>query len=330
MVFGAAEGFDPEVVADDPLEVAVGRLNRWAESKSELRALRYNRSMAWTVMIDESGNDDKSVILAMSPAPLGQIEPHAQLLNLPAPGQRLYKLMSVENLIRSIKGGYLHFNRVDRYKDFPLADADDGAELPLDNFSNQTVTFEKAPTFSLSDYYAHSRGRTYACCFSLENSDHIWCNYGCGSLMGQVGLELDFEKLRHRVNAGLAGDAGLMYGDLRCHQIFSINYGEVTYVDRDTHRANTERAANPIEYAYLKDARFADERELRVTLSAIGMGRFLLANGREIDFSPALQLAFDFRGAIADGTITEVLTGATTNVEHLTAELARLGIGPVS
>ena len=276
-------------------------------------------------MIDENGNYSKSA----SP-PLGQIEPHSPLLNQPARGQRLYKLMSVENLIRSVEGSYLHFNRVDHYTDFALADVDDGAELPLDQFSNQTATFEKAPTFSLSDYYAHSRGRTYACCFSLENSDHIWCNYGCGSLMGQVGLELDFEKLRHRVNAGLAGDAGLMYGDLRCHQIFSINYGEVTYVDRDTHRANTERAANPIEYAYLKDARFADERELRVTLSAIGMGRFLLANGREIDFSPALQLAFDFRGAIADGTITEVLTGATTNVEHLTAELSRLGIGPVS
>lgn len=238
--------------------------------------------------------------------------------------------MSVENLIRSVEGSYLHFNRVDHYTDFPLSDADDGAELPLDQFSNQAATFEKAPTFSLSDYYARSRGRTYACCFSVENSEHIWCHYGSGSLMGQVGLELDFEKLRERVNAGLAGDAALMYGDLRCHQIFSINYGKVAYIDRKTHRANTARAANPIEYAYLKDARFADERELRVTLSAIGMGRFLLANGREIDFPPALQLAFDFRGAIADGTITQVMTGSTTNVEHLTAELTRLGIRSVS
>ena len=278
------------------------------------------------MIIDESEIDSQSA----SAPPLGEIEPHAPLLNLPAPGQRLYKLMSVENLIRSVEGSYLHFNRVDHYTDFPLADADDGAELPLDQFSNQTATFEKAPTFSLSDYYARSRSRTYACCFTLENSEHIWSHYGCGSQMGQVGLELDFGKFRQRVNADLSGDADLIHGDLRCHQIFSINYGEVTYVDLQTHRANTERATNPIEYAYLKDARFADERELRVTLSAIGMGRFLLDNGPEIDFPPTLQLAFDIRGAIADGTITQILTGSTTNVEHLTAELARLGMGRVS
>jgi len=277
-------------------------------------------------MNDESTNDSRST----SVPPLGQIEPHASLLKQPAPGQRLYKLMSVENLIQSVKGSYLHFNRVDHYADFPLADADDGAELPLDQFSNQTTTFEKAPTFSLSDYYARSRGRTFACCFSLENTEHIWRHYGCGSLMGQVGLELDFEKVRERLNAGLAGDAALMYGGLQCHQIFSINYGQVTYVDRESHRANTERAPNPIEYAYLKDGRFADERELRVTLSAIGIGRFLLANGQEIDFPPALSLAFDFRGAIADGTIIQVLTGPTTNVEHLAAELAKLGICQLS
>jgi hypothetical protein len=57
------------------------------------------------------------------------------------------------------------------------------------------------------------------------------------------------------------------------------------------------------------------------------MGRFALADGREIDFPPALQLQFDFRRAIADGTIVQILTGKTTNLDHLTEELARLGIG---
>ena len=32
--------------------------------------------------------------------------------------------MTDENLLRSIDGAYLHFNRVDGYKDFPLADHD--------------------------------------------------------------------------------------------------------------------------------------------------------------------------------------------------------------
>lgn len=270
--------------------------------------------------------DQPYAVGIMSVPPLGVIEPHAPLLNLPPPDQRIYKLVSVENLIRSIEGSYLHFNRVDHYTDFALADHDDGAELPLDQPSNHATTFQKAPTFSLSGYYGRARGRTYACCFSLENSDHVWRHYGRDSPMGQVGLQFDFEKLRQRLNTTLASDASLICGDILCRQIFSINYGKVTYVDRTSHRANTERAANPVEYAYLKDARFVDEHELRVTLSAIGIGHFHLADGREVDFPPSLQLVFDFRAAIADGTITQVLTGPTTNVEHLTAEFARLGI----
>ena len=259
-------------------------------------------------------------------APLGAIEPHALLLAAPPPGQRLYKLMSVENLIRSIEGGYLHFNRVDHYTDFKLADVHDGAELPLDRPDNQAATFEKAPTFSLSDYYAQARGRTYACCFSLENSEHIWASYGTGSTMGQVGLEIDFDRMRQRINGGLI-DGALFAGPERCRQIFSLNYGLAEYVDRAAHRANAGRAVNPIQYAYLKDVTYETERELRVTLSALGVGRFVLADGRELQFPPSLQLAFDFRASIADGTITQILTGPTTDIAGLEAELRRLRIG---
>lgn len=264
-------------------------------------------------------------LTALEP-PLGQVEPHMPLLAQPNPGQRLYKITSVENLIRSIKGSYLHFNRVDSYKDFPLADADDGAELPLDQLRSRAVTLGKEPTKSLSDYYASARGRTYACCFSLENSEHIWRNYGIGSPMGQIGLEFDFVKLRERLNTSLSRDAALMYGDLRCHQIFSINYGKVTYIDRNSYQLNTEHVPNPVIYTYLKDRSFSDERELRVALSAVGMGRFLLANRQEMDFLPALQLEFDFRGAIKDGTIIQLLTGSTTNLAQLSDEFAQLGI----
>ena len=127
------------------------------------------------------------------PAPLGLVEPHALLLTAPPDGQRLFKLMTVENLLRSVAGSYLHFNRVDAYRDFPSADLADGAELPGDQAGNATIGFEKAPNFTLSHYYAASRGRTYACCFSLENSQHLWANYGLGSAKGQVGVVFDFE-----------------------------------------------------------------------------------------------------------------------------------------
>src|SRR5215207_2376511 len=56
------------------------------------------------------------------PAPLGSIEPHAPLLCIPPEDQLLYKVMTVENLLRSVAGNYLHFNRVDSYSDLPNAD----------------------------------------------------------------------------------------------------------------------------------------------------------------------------------------------------------------
>ena len=52
-----------------------------------------------------------------TPTLLGSIEPHAALLRQPPAGQLLYKVMSVENCVGSIERGYLHFNRVDSYKD---------------------------------------------------------------------------------------------------------------------------------------------------------------------------------------------------------------------
>jgi hypothetical protein len=164
----------------------------------------------------------------------------------------------VKNLIRSIEGGYLHFNRVDHYIEGELADVQDGAELPLDQPGNAAATFERAPSFSLSDYYAQSRARTYACCFSLENSDHIWSHYGAGSVMGQVGLEFDLDRLRQWLNDGLSSSsAALMFDGTQCHQIFSINYGQAVYVARDSHRANTERAGQP------DPVRLSERRSLR-------------------------------------------------------------------
>jgi len=70
------------------------------------------------------------------PAPLGSVEPQAPLLTQPSDGQLLYKIISVENLLRSIVGNYLHFNRVNSYKDFPGADLDDGRQLPEDQQGN--------------------------------------------------------------------------------------------------------------------------------------------------------------------------------------------------
>jgi hypothetical protein len=105
--------------------------------------------------------------------PLGGIEPHAGLLTLSTDEQLLYKIVTVENLLRSIDGGYLHFNRVDSYGDGPGADPHDGAQLPMDVPGNASAGFEQAPEFTAAHYYDRSRSRTYACCFSAEKEMRV-------------------------------------------------------------------------------------------------------------------------------------------------------------
>lgn len=262
-------------------------------------------------------------------APLGLIEPHAPLLRQPRAGQLLYKVMSIENCIDSIERGYLHFNRVDSYKDFPDADSHDGEQLPGDRAANAAAVFAKTPGFSVADYYDRSRSRTYAFCAALEDTDHVW-TYGNGTPRGNVGLVFDFGRFRAALNRTLqSGAAALEFGGVRCRQILDLNYGIVDYVDWASHRANETRLPNPITYTYPKDRRrFAEERELRISLSALGIGRFVLDDLTEIAFPQHLHLDFDFRAAFADGTVREMISGPRCDVDYLRAELRRLGLVP--
>jgi hypothetical protein len=257
----------------------------------------------------------------------GLIEPHAGLLKQPPQDTRLYKVMSVENFLRSVAGGHLYFNRVDSYRDFSKADRADGEQLAEDRETNREARFDKNPGFSLADYYDRSRARTYACCFSLENSDYIWREYGDGGSKGKVGVVFDFAKLRTVLNETLKpGSAALQANGEHCRQIFSVNYGVVEYVNWGEHRANRDKSPNPIIYTYLKDKEFSKERELRVSLSALGIGHFVLADGSPLEFPAGLQLDFRFGAAIADGTITEILYGPGCDTDFICAELRKLGI----
>lgn len=263
------------------------------------------------------------------PAPLGSVEPHALILNVPPDGHLLYKMMTVENLLRSFEGAYLHFNRVDSYTDFPSADPHDGQQLASDRPGNAQAKFEKAPHFSAADYYDQSRARTYACCFCLENSDFIWNRYANGSKKGKVCIVFHFGKLRARLNQTLQpGNASLQYNGSQCHQIFSVNYGIVDYVEWDKHQANAAHLPNPIKYAYLKDEKFSDEKELRISLSAPGIGQFALNDGSTMEFPASLQLDFDLRAATVDQTIERILCAPDCDSAFLHAELHNLGVEP--
>jgi hypothetical protein len=80
------------------------------------------------------------------PAELGSVEPLAHRLKAPPDGQSLYKMMTVENLLRSVLSAYLHFNRVDSYSDRE-ADRHDGQQLLKDQQINADVKFEKFSPF---------------------------------------------------------------------------------------------------------------------------------------------------------------------------------------
>lgn len=263
--------------------------------------------------------------------PLGSIEPHAPLLHTPPDDQLLYKVMTVENLLRSITGNYLHFNRVDAYSDFPNADENDGRQLPKDQPTNVAAKFEQNPEFSAANYYDQSRSRTYSCCFSIENSDYIWKTYANGSERGKICVVFELGKLRAMLNCALKPEsAALIYDNNICRQIFSLNYGLVDYVDWDSHQTNKQYLSNPIVYTYMKDAaRYCEEKEFRISLSAIGIGQFALNDGTLIQFPPSLQLGFDFREAIANATIREILLSPETNSGFLTTELGKLRIEPL-
>ncbi len=263
------------------------------------------------------------------PAPLGGVEPHAGLLKVPPADQLLYKIMTAENLLQSIDNRYLHFNRVDHYVDFPGADPYDGAQLPGDVSGNEAARFAKVPVFSVANYYDQARARTYACCFSLENSDHIWTNYANGSLKGKVGIVFRYDPLRQLLNETFASDgSALLYNSMQCRQIFSINYGLVEYVDWDVHRANEKHLPNPICYSYLKSTAYEKEKEFRISLSAPGVGRFVLHDGGEMKFLPSLPVGFDFRKALVTGAIVKILLAPDGDGAFIVSELGKRGVLP--
>ena len=258
--------------------------------------------------------------------PRGKIEPHAGLLQQPALDQPLFKVLTVENLIRSIRERYLHFTRVDAYRDFDAADGADGEQLPLDREGNAKSLFQGGQGFSAANYYDQFRSRAYASCFSLENTSHIWNNYGSGGTMGKVCLVTTFGALKSSVNATLRADtSALLVGSALCRQIFDVNYGLVEYVDRDRAQLNEKFLPNPISYIYTKAREYSHERELRVSLSTIGFGKFTV-KGIEMQFPSNVKFTFDLKNAMRDQVFGPLLASPDCDMNFLKGELDDLGI----
>jgi len=101
------------------------------------------------------------------------IEPHAYLLNKPTNGALLYKIISSKYFFAMIEKKYLYFKRVDTYDD----DKRDADQPDKDKELTTGIRFEKSPEYTAQQYYSDSRSRTYACCFSTENTTYLWKHY---------------------------------------------------------------------------------------------------------------------------------------------------------
>lgn len=235
--------------------------------------------------------------------PLGFVEPHREMLPQPSDETLLLKVMSLGNFEKSLNGNYLHFNRVDKYSD----DRFDGDQPPLDRAINAAQGFEKPTSKTMADYVDKARSRTYACCFSIGESRHVWEEYGGpGGQETKVGLSLTFGNLRgllnRRMDTILRPETKAV-GDLAWLKHCSLNYGKVKYRDRNSARLTEDFLVNPIQFAFNKGTDFENEQELRVTLSMFGMGQLVAPDGSSVEPPPSLTCPFDLRDAILDRTI---------------------------
>jgi len=234
-------------------------------------------------------------------------------LKVPHGNKYIYKIMRAEDLLSSITKNYLYFKNVEKYKD-----KHDGEQTSRDRELNESWSFKNVPDSKGDKYFDKSRARTYACCFSLENSNYIWNEYGNGSEIGKVCVVLKFGKLRtmlERCNS-----------DVRYDGIpFDLSYGIVEYDDRSNHSIwEVHGRGNNILNTYFKDKKYKKEKEFRIALFPKTHG---LYDGNPMEFPDELFLVgFDFRAAIANNTVQEIKYAHGCDSDFIKAELSKLGI----
>lgn len=226
------------------------------------------------------------------------IEPHAYLLRKPDHKALLYKIISLENFFDMIQNKYLYFRRVDTYKD----DTRDSDQPDKDKRISEKSKFESSPDYNAKKYYAECRSKTYACCFSTENTEHIWEHYGDENTLCLI---FEAEKLVTFLNAAF-DKSSLVYFGKTLKNFFYINYGLVTYGDIDDCFLN-KYLPNPIKYVYFKSAKkYAEEKEFRISLSCCGIFKYRL-DGAEFNFPESVQFGFDLIEAAKKGVLKEIL-----------------------
>ncbi len=249
------------------------------------------------------------------------IEPHAALLKKPNEKTLLYKILSSDNFFNMIENNYLYFKKVDTYSD----DKRDSDQPDKNKEASEKSKFEKSPEFTARHYYDSCRAKTYACCFSTENTPHIWSNYG-GNDPNSVCLVFDCHKLINFINL-IFDESSLLYVNQKLlKNFFYLNHGLVTYGDFDNVFLR-EKLPNPIEYVYFKNAiKYSPEREFRISLSCLGIyKKYVLSDKSEFNFPESITLEFNFVKAIQMKIIKEIIVShQCTDKEIISTKLNNL------
>jgi hypothetical protein len=226
------------------------------------------------------------------------IEPHAELLSKPINGTLLYKIIPAQYFFDMLEKKYLYFRRVDTYCD----DKRDSDQPDKDKELTKGIKFEKSPQYTVQQYYSDTRSKTYACCFSTENTQYLWDHYD-NQESNSICLVFDCEKLMKHLNSKYE-NAKLIVDNKEYFNFFFINYGLVTYGNFDEAYINKE-LLTPIKYAYFKDAsKYSEEKEFRISLSCIG--RYKVGD-YEFDFPESIQLEFDLSEAVKLGVVKNII-----------------------
>ncbi|NTT85756.1 hypothetical protein [Tabrizicola fusiformis] len=140
----------------------------------------------------------------------------------------------------------------------------------------------------------------------MENSPEMWSAYGGpGGQDTKVGIEVRFSVLRRLVNEAVQAILETETGPTpHWLQLFSVNYGRVQHGDWRDMKLASDIFPNPVVPVFWKDGqRYGSEKELRIALSAIGIGQPLMGAARTFEFPKGLSYPFDLRAALMGGSM---------------------------
>tara|TARA_R110002110_G_C13467715_1_gene719477 strand:+ start:2757 stop:3542 length:786 start_codon:yes stop_codon:yes gene_type:complete len=231
------------------------------------------------------------------------IEPHEQLLTKPSNDTLLYKIVPSKFFFDMLRNDYLYFRRVDTYHD----DNRDSEQPDNHNDTYGKKVFEKDPTFTLTDYYNRCRARTYACCFTTENTKYIEDNYSNGD-PSCICLVFQCGKFIEQLNS-IYNETKISFKNQLLENFFYINYGLVTYGKFNNFISKRGDMANPIEFAYFKDEdKYSKEKEFRITLSTHGMPKaFQLPDKSKFSFPDFIKIELNFKEALISNALKMIL-----------------------